>query len=221
VKAEKSQPILYAQIESLYRQLYDVEERAKTLDTQGRYELRQRDAVPIWNRIGKWLESDQVQRVLPQSDFGKAIGYLRNQRPALQLYLSDGRIPIDNNQSEQGLRPLTVGRDNWLFLGHPHAAPGRLQLISVTSSAARHHLVIHDYLEDALKKLAYAQQRDPAQLQLGSETLMGLLPDRWAAAHPEAVRKDRVEEKNRISEDKRARRARRRINARLQAQAQH
>jgi hypothetical protein len=73
-------------------------------------------------------------------------GYLRNQWTALRRYLSDGRIPIDNNQSEQEIRPLTVGRKNWTFLGHPRAAAGRLQLVSIASSAARHHLVIQDYL---------------------------------------------------------------------------
>ena len=87
----------------------------------------------------------------PRARSAKAVGYLRNQWSALQVYLRDGRIPIDNDQSEQTIRPLTVGRSNWLFLGHPHAAPGRLQLYSIVSSAHRHHLVIHDYLEDVLR----------------------------------------------------------------------
>ena len=219
VKSEASEPILSAQAESFYRQLYDVEERGKTLDVQGIFQLRQRDAVPIWNRFGKWLNSDQLQRVLPQSDFGKAIGYLRNQWTGLQRYLSDGRIPIDNNQSEQEIRPLTTGRKNWLFLGHPEAAEGRLQLVSIVSSAARNHLMVYDYLEDVLKKLAHAAQNDPAQLALGSEYLLDLLPDRWAATHPQLVRKDRMDENKRVFEKKRARRAARRIAARRKAPA--
>jgi transposase len=219
VKSEASEPILSAQAQSFYRQLYDVEERGKILDVQGIFELRQRDAVPIWNRFGKWLHGDQVQRVLPQSDFGKAIGYLRNQWTALQRYLSDGRIPIDNNQSEQEIRPLTIGRKNWLFLGHPEAAEGRLQLVSICSSAARHHLMVYDYLEDILKKLAHAAQNDPAQLALDSEYLLELLPDRWAATHPKLVRTDRIDENKRVSEKKRARRAATRIAARRKALA--
>jgi transposase len=219
VKAEAGEPILSAQAESMYRQLYDVEERGKTLDTQGLFELRQRDAVPIWNRFDKWLKSDKVQRVLPQSDFGKAIGYLKNQWTSLQRYLSDGRIPIDNNQSEQEIRPLCIGRKNWLFLGHPEAAEGRMQLVSIASSAARNHLMVHDYLEDVLKKLAHAEQNDPAQLELGSEYLLELLPDKWGASHPQSVRKDRIDENKRVFEKKRARRAARRIAARRKANA--
>ena len=219
VKAESSEPLLSAQAESFYRQLYDVEDRGKLLSVPGRFDLRLRDAVPIWERFGRWLESDKVRHVLPQSDIGKAIGYLRNQWTALQRYLSDGRIPIDNNQSEQEIRSLTVGRKNWAFLGHPRAAPGRLRLVSIASSAARNHLIIHDYLEDVLRKLADAAQNNPAQLALGSEYLLELLPDRWAADHPKSVRSKRIEEKKRITENKRARRARRRLLARRQAQA--
>jgi transposase len=214
VAAEASEPVLAAQAESLYRQLYAVEERGKTLTPDQRWALRQRDAVPIWSQIGQWLDSVPVQRVLPKSALGKAVGYLRNQWSALQVYLRDGRLPIDNDQSEQTIRPLTVGRSNWLFLGHPRAAAGRLQLYSIVSSAHRHHLVIQDYLEDVLRRLADAQQNHPSDLELGAPYLLDLLPDRWALAHPQSVRQERIEEKELVSDAKRARRARARMQAR-------
>jgi len=111
VKSEASEPILSAQALSFYRQLYDVEERGKLLDAAARLALRQSDAVPIWQRFGRWLRIDQVRRALPQSQFGKAVGYLGNQWDALQRYVSDGRLPMDNNQSEQAIRPLAIGRN--------------------------------------------------------------------------------------------------------------
>lgn len=215
VNAEANDPILASQAISFYRQLYDVEERGKTLDAAGRRELRQRDAVPIWDRMRRWLDSEATKRVLPKSAIGEAIGYLRNQWSALRVYLSDGRVPIDNDQSEQIIRPLTVGRANWLFLGHPQAAAGRLQMFSVVSSAHRHHLVIHDYLEDVLRRLADAKQNHPADLEPGSPYLLDLLPDRWALAHPQSVRKGRIEEQEAVSNRKRWRR----LKARLQARA--
>jgi hypothetical protein len=214
VQAESNDPILASQAVSFYRQLYDVEERGKTLTAGARWELRQREAVPIWNRMQRWLDSDAAQRALPRSAIGAALGYLRNQWSALQIYLGDGRIPIDNDQSERTIRPLTVGRANWLFLGHPRAAPGRLQMYSVASSAHRHHLVIDDYLEDVLRKLADAQQNHPADLVPGSPYLLDLLPDRWALAHPQSVRKDRREERAMIFDAKRGRRAQARVQAR-------
>jgi hypothetical protein len=165
----------------------------------------------------QWLDSDAIQRVLPKSPLGKAIGYLRNHWSALQLYLGDGRVPIDNNQSEQTIRPLTIGRKNWLFLGHPQAAAGRLQLYSIVSSAHRHHLVVYDYLEDVLRQLADANQNHPSDLQLGSPYLLDLLPDRWARAHPGSVRQGRIEGREMVWEAKRARRAKARIEARAAA----
>ena len=214
VKAESNDPILASQALSFYRQLYELEERGKPLDNAALAELRQREAVPIWDRMRLWLESEPVRRALPQSAIGGALGYLRNHWSALMVYLSDPRIPIDNDQSERAIRPLTVGRVNWLFLAHPCAAPGRMQMFSIVSSAHRHHLVIADYLEDVLYKLADAQQNHPSHLELGAPYLLDLLPDRWAQAHPESICHDRAEEREIVSDAKRSKRAKKRIAAR-------
>jgi transposase len=214
VKAESNDPILASQGISFYRQLYDVEERGKMLDAAARLGLRRRDALPIWNRMEQWLASDAANRALPSSAIGKALGYLRNQWTALRRYLNDGNIPIDNDQSERTIRPLTVGRGNWQFLGHPDAAPGRMQMFSVVSSAHRHHLVVEDYLEDVLRKLADAEQHHPADLALDSPYLLDLLPDRWAIAHPASVRTGRMEDRADAHDAKRLRRVRARIAAR-------
>ena len=214
VKAESNDPILAWQAISFYRQLYDVEERGKTLEVAERRDLRQRDAVPIWNRMEGWLCSKAVKRALPRSAIGEAIGYLRNQWAALRVYLSDGRCPIDNDQSERTIRPLTVGRGNWLFLGHPRAATGRLQVYSIVSSAHRHHLIIDDYLEDVLRRLADARQDHPADLEPESSYLVDLLPDRWAITHPQSVRKGRIADREMVFDAKRQRRAQARVQSR-------
>lgn len=214
-QSESYEPVLCGQIGSLYGQLYEIEERGKLLSVDARLELRQREAVPIWRRMEAWLQSDAVLRAaLPRSPFGKAVGYLKNQWNALQRYLSNGYVPIDNDQAEQTIRPLAVGRKNWLFLGHPAAAIGRMQLLSVVSSAHRHNLIVEDYLTDVLTKLADARQNHPHYLEPDSSYLLDLLPDRWAAAHPASIRQGRVLEKQSVSDDKRARRAMRRQRAR-------
>jgi hypothetical protein len=76
-------------------------------------------------------------------------------------------------------------------------------------------LVIQDYLEDVLQRLADAQQNHPSDLELGASYLQDLLPDRWALAHPRSVRQERNEEKQVVSDAKRARRVQRRLQARL------
>jgi transposase len=191
--------------------LYAIEERGRLLTPSNRLELRQQEALPVWGRMKAWCDQLPRERMLPKSPFGKAVTYLTNQWTALQVYLSDGRIPIDNISSERTLRPWTIGRKNWLFLGHPEAAERRLQLYSVVSSAVRHQLVLQDYLSDAFSRLSQAQQQSPRDLELGSDLLLSLLPDRWAAAHPESICVGRREESRHRSEVVRMKRARYRL----------
>ena len=86
----------------------------------------------------------------------------------LQRYLVDARLPIDNNPSERTIRPFVIGRRNWTFLGHPQAAPGRLKLFSIASSAHRHGLMVHDYFEDVL---AEARPRSTTRAPLAAARL--------------------------------------------------
>ncbi len=202
VKAQANHPVLASQMVAMYRQLYAVEYRGALLSVAERFELRKRDAVPIWQRIRKWLDQDEVKRLLPKSDIGEAVGYLRNQWDALGRYLSDGQLPIDNNHSERVIRPLTIGRKNWMFLGSILAAPGRMKLFSIVSSAQRHCLSIQDYLEDIFLKLSQAAQHRPQDLAPGSPLLKNLLPDRWAVTHPEHVHHERIEDKQLAAENK-------------------
>jgi transposase len=219
-KAKRYEPRLCAEAESFYIQLYAMEDRAKQLTPAERLALRQSEAIPIWHRMEKWLQRpDIIRAALPRSPFGKAVNYLQNQRMSLQRYLFNGDCPIDNNQAEQTIRPLTVGRRNWLFLGHPAAAPGRMQLLSIVSSAHRHDLIIEDYLQDVLEKLADAQQNHPQDLERDAPYLRALLPDRWAAEHPQSIRQGRAEERQDIADTKQVRRAQRRQQAREQQRA--
>jgi len=216
IKAETTEPLHVAKALAFYARLYDIEDRARLMSAAERLELRRREAIPVWKQFGEWLDRDELKRILPKSPLGQALAYLRNQWVSLQVYLSDGRLPIDNNQSERMIRPLVIGRRNWTFLGHPAAAAGRLQLFSIASSAHRHDVIVHDYLEDVLKQLAYAQQREPRLLEPGSEFLQSLLPDHWAAAHPQSLRQGRRQEREDVADAKRIGRLQRRLKEREQ-----
>lgn len=202
VKAQTNDTILAAEMFSFFRQLYAVEYRGALLTVAERLELRQREAVPTWTRMENWLQRWDVKNVLPKSEIAHAIGYLRNQWTALRVYLTNGEIPFDNNHSERVIRPLTIGRKNWMFLGSTLAAPGRMKLFSIVSSAQRHCLSIQHYLEDIFLKLSQAAQHRPKDLTIGSPLLMSLLPDRWAALNPQHVHWDRLEERRMVAENK-------------------
>lgn len=211
VEAESASPLLAAQALAYYRRLYDVEDRGRDLSPAARLELRQREAVPIWEAFSAWLRSEALARLLPKNKISEALGYLRNHEAALQRYLSDGRIPMDNNDVEQTLRGLTTGRRNWMFLGSERGGERLATILSVISSAHRHNLDVNGYLEDCLKQLSRAQQESPADLAPGSSLLTSLLPHVWAQAHPESIRTYRQREKELVGEAKRLRRARRRL----------
>jgi transposase len=198
--ARESHPLLSSQFLAMYQELYDVEERAKLLSVREREELRDREGRPVWRRMRELLDSEAALAVLSKEKFAEALGYLRNQWDALQVYLSDGRLPIDNNETEQLMKQVALGRKNWLFLGSVAAGERMADLMTVVSSALRNDLDVWAYVKDVLDCLL-AGQADNASLR----------PDRWAAAHPEHVRLYRVEERRDRAAAQHYRRARRRV----------
>lgn len=201
--ARELQPVLSAHLLALFGELYDIEDRGRTLDDASRLVLRQRESVPVMARLWAVLESPAAVQVLPKSRFGEALAYLRNHRDAFQLYLQDGRLPIDNNEVERELRRIALARKNWLFVGSEDAGDRTAIILSVISSAHRHNLDVWAYLHDTLEQLAR-----------GTTDLPSLLPDRWKAVHPEHVRTFREQEKENRAAERRYRRAVRRQMAR-------
>ncbi len=183
------------------QQLYDIEDRANELTAGERQVVRQRESVPILDRIEAYLD-ELAPRILPRSALGKAITYARNQRAALRVYVSDGRLTIDNNVSERTVRVQAIGRKNWEFLGSPAAGPRAAVLFTILAGAKRHYLEPWAYLRDVL-----------LHLSVDETALEALLPDRWGVRHPEHVLKHRLEESRRRAARQRERRQRRRASS--------
>jgi transposase len=167
------------------RQLYDVEERARGWSADARREVRAREAEPVLDRLGARL-AELAKRALPKSALGKAVWYASNQWRALRRYIEDGRLTIDNNVSERTLRHQAIGRKNWLFLGSAQAGPRAAILFTILAGAKRHRIEPWTYLRELLLRL---HDDDPR--------LDEMLPDQWAANHPEAVLTYRLEESRR------------------------
>ena len=182
-----------------FQQLYDIEDRAKLLSSDERLALRQAEALPIWTSLGEWLDGDAAARVLPKGKFGEALGYLRNHWEPLQLYLTDGLMPIDNNDVEQLMKQVALGRKNWLFIGSVAAGERAADLITLVSSAVRNDLDVWAYVKDVLD-----------QLLAGSTDHQSLRPDVWKQSHPESIRTYRSEERRDRADRKQRRRAQRR-----------
>ena len=142
------------------------------------------------------------QRTLPKSSLRKAVNYARNQWEALRRYTEDGRLTIDNNVSERTLRHQAIGRKNYLFLGNETAGPRAAVLYTILAGAKRHRIEPWAYVRDLLIRL---HGEDPR--------LEEMLPDRWAAAHPEAILNHRLEESRAKAIRTRQRRANRRARS--------
>jgi len=99
--ARGNSPVHASMLLSMFRQLYDIEDRAKAFTPEDRLALRQAESRPIWKRIREYLASEAMMSVMPKELFGEALTYLRNQFEHLLVYLDDGLMPIDNNETEQ------------------------------------------------------------------------------------------------------------------------
>jgi len=187
------------------QQLYDIEDRAKEMSPDDRRALRQAEALPILARMK--ARFDEVRPTLrPTAKLAEAIDYVLNRWDAFVRYTGDGRIAIDNNVIERLLRPVAVGRKNYLFFGSEHGGQTAATLYTLVQSARRNCVDVWPYLTDVLRRIAAIAPGDTA-------TLEALLPDRWLAAHPE----HRLEQRKEESREAQARRRRKRAARRLAA----
>jgi transposase len=198
----KSHPRESHQILEWIRQLYDIDDRARTWSAEARRQLRTAEAMPVLNKIGVLL-NELGRTALPKSNLAKAVNYARNQWEALCRYTEDGRLTIDNNLSERTLRHQAIGRKNWLFLGSEGAGPRAAVLATILAGAKRHRIEPWSYVRDLLLRL---HADDPR--------LEEMLPDRWVATHPEAVLTHRLDESRARAARTQARRTHRRAHAR-------
>ena len=186
---------------ALIQQLYDIEDRAKVLSFDDRRALRERESRAVLGRIREYLDSAAFSRVLPKSVFAGALGYLRNHWDALNLYVTDGRMPIDNNDVEQLMKQIAVGRKNWLFIGSLEAGARTAILQTIVSTALRNDLDVRAYVKDVLD-----------QLLTGSTDYHSLRADVWKGSHPNDVRTYRADERRDAADRQRFRRASRRLH---------
>ncbi len=137
-----------------YKELYKIERKAKNegMSANDRYELRQKESKPLLESFKKWLD-DSLQTVLPQSPLGKAINYCQNRWTRLIQFLDDGRLDIDNNITEQKIKPIVIARKNFLFAASVAGAKALCMHFSFIQTAKMHgHDPYHYYLI-ILKKL--------------------------------------------------------------------
>ncbi len=159
-----------AYILSEMQKLYGVEReiREKGLDDIHTKALREQEAVPVLSVLKSWLLENYTQ-VLPQSPIGKAISYSLQRWEKLCVYTSDGCLLIDNNLVENAIRPLAIGRKNYLFAGSHEGARRTAMLYSFMASCKKHDINPQEWLKEVLECIADWPQKK----------IQELLPHRW------------------------------------------
>ena len=141
---------------------------------QQKYEIarrfRERFAKRTLDKIKTWLDAE-YELVLPRSPIALAMGYLKNQWTALNRYIERGDLNIDNNAAERAMKPVALGRKNWLFAGNDAAGHSAARLYTLIESAKRHNLNPHAYLRSILANIGQTKLSD----------LIQFLPDVWKA----------------------------------------
>ena len=153
------------------RGLYAVVVAAKGMDDTRRLALRRERSVPLLGRLGTWLD-EQARVVLPKSPIGGAIGYARSNRAALNRFTEAGYLSIDNNASERAVKPVAIGRRNWLFAGSEGGGRSAAILFSFASTCKALGIDPFGYLRDVLDRVCTHPARRTAEL----------LPNRLRAA---------------------------------------
>lgn len=139
----------------LFREIY-LKARKIKAQTQDDFDktkqLRIATIKPLLEQIRDWITEEQFN-VLPKSTIGKAMSYFNNQYPKLQAILEDGRLELDNNLVENAIRPLALGRKNYLFAGSHRAAQNAAMIYSFLGSCKMQNINPREWLQNTLEKI--------------------------------------------------------------------
>ena len=137
----------------LIQQIYAHERTAADYSTDERKAYREEHLRPLFEQFKDWLDEQSVC-VTPKSPIGKAFTYAQNQWPTLMTIFVDGRLLIDNNHIENRIRPLALGRKNYLFAGSHQAAQRTAMMYSFMASCKEHGINPYEWLTDTLSRIA-------------------------------------------------------------------
>lgn len=153
---------------SLIGKIYTIEKQIKHFGHQKRYYYRKQYSKPLYHALHRWLVQKQ-KTVIPSTPIAKAINYALNHWRALQNVLADGCLEVDNNTAERAIKPVVIGRKNYLFAGSDEGGKRAAIIYSLIETCKQNEINSFDYLRDVLTRL-------PSQL---ANKLDELLPYNW------------------------------------------
>ena len=162
LQAANQSQIAQSALEQLAR-IYEIEREVKELSAEQRLAVRQERTKPVLDALHKWMTL-QRRKVPDGSAPAKALDYSLKRWAALIRFAEDGHLPVDNNWIENQIRPIAIGRSNWLFAGSLRAGQRAAAVMSLIQSARMNGHDPYAYLRDVLTRLPTHKQRDIDQL---------------------------------------------------------
>jgi transposase len=155
--------------------LYRLEERLREENCtwEQRTEERKKHAVPVLEALGSWLK-ENLYRYRPTSPMGKAVAYAHHRWAGLSAYTLHGQMEIDNNLVENAVRPLAIGRKNFMFCGSHNAAEMTAAMYSFMASCKKNNINEFEWLKDVFERIQSINHKD----------LYQLLPSNWKKYRP-------------------------------------
>lgn len=164
--SNKSQ-IAHSALEQIGR-IYDIEREVKEMLPDERRRIRQDRSKPLLDTLHEWMLLNR-QKITDGSATAKALDYSLRRWDALTRFVQDGQLPVDNNHIENQIRPIAIGRNNWLFAGSLRAGKRAAAVMSLIQSAKLNGHDPYTYLKDVLTRL-------PTQR---ASQIHELLPHHW------------------------------------------
>lgn len=168
IEAESTAPEIAREVVALLRRLFALEQQAKEFSVADRLALRQAQSAPLLANLRQMLLGWKDQ-LLPKHPMAEAVNYTLGQWTELNVFCSDGAVPLDNNVSEREMKRVVLNRKNSLFVGNPRGGSTAAILASLTSTCRRHEIDPQRYLTQLLMNLPAWPVRD----------LHAWLPDQW------------------------------------------
>ena len=197
------------QIESQLEQAYPPVNARGERDFTAVAAARQQHSKPILAEFKLWLEKELMTgRILPKSDLKKAFTYTLKQWAALNRYIEEGYLSMDNNLAERAVKYAAIGRKNYLFVGNERAGHNAANFYSLVNSAKANRVEPMAWLTDVFTQLPYHRQslafeQAAAGKPVTSTELDYLLPDLWLEKHPDQLWKiDEIRRQERASKGK-------------------
>lgn len=168
---EKQDPVAGEAL-AFFTSIYEIERLGRDLDAPNRARLRQANTQPILTLLHRWLTLQRQKVAEENKALASAMDYTLKRWEALTRFVDDGNLPPDNNPVENRIRPIALGRGNWLFAGSPRAGERAAAVMSLIQSAKLNELDPYLYLKDVLERLP----THPAS------RIEELLPHQWVAS---------------------------------------